>query len=146
MSRDNTQVRHVLTPAGWKPMDMHHYNFALHNGLLESNGLKEKDRTRFKKWCSFHRDNPHVFRLFKRFAGEALNAGHKVGARMITERIRWYSLIETSSNDYKINDHHTPYYARLLMGLDERFDGFFRLKDSKFDSSIEEIVDYHRSI
>ena len=41
-----------------------------------------------QKWREFHDNNPAVFRLFRKFAEQALARGVKVGARLIGERIR----------------------------------------------------------
>jgi hypothetical protein len=147
---DNTHKRHALTPQGWIPLkswDVADYTLTVvSNKATAESHTKTPRRKRYEKWCLFHRENRHVFELFRRFATEALESGRKVGARMITERLRWHSAIETNAKDFKINDHHSPYYARLLTGLDPRFEGFFTFKDSKFDSSIEEVVGYHRSL
>jgi len=35
----------------------------------------------------YHRDNPHVYELFKRFATQALNVRELIGTNMIIERI-----------------------------------------------------------
>lgn len=102
------------------------------------------NQSRFDSWKTFHKDNPAVFRLFHRFALEALQAGEKVGARMIGERIRWRTQIETTTDSPKINDHHWPYYSRLLMAVDSRFEGFFVIKDQRFDANVNEIVEAHR--
>ena len=103
------------------------------------------ERARFDAWQEFHRENPDIFRLFCTFAEEARRAGRKaIGARMIGERIRWYTTVETHDPDYKVNNNHWPYYARLLYGLDpEAYDGFFEFRDSQFDSTIEEILEAH---
>ena len=65
-------------------------------------------RPRFEAWKQFHAENPAVFALFRRFAEQALNSqGRKhFGARMIGERIRWYTAVETTDPEYKVNDHH----------------------------------------
>jgi hypothetical protein len=102
------------------------------------------NQQRFEAWKAFHQDNPQVFSLFHRFALEALQAGEKVGARMIGERIRWKTQIETTTESPKINDHHWPYYSRLLMDIDKRFEGFFVVKDQRFDADVSEIVRVHR--
>ena len=95
---------------------------------------------RFQRFCEFHRDNPTVWALFKQFAYQARSTGReRFGARMIGERIRWYTLIETNSTDYKLNDHYWPYYARLLMLADDRFKGFFERRDTRFDATDEEL-------
>ena len=104
------------------------------------------DRQRFEAWKEYHRDNPRVWRIFQHFAEQALTSGRdRMGARMIGERIRWYTTIESSDAEFKINDHHWPYYARLLAGTDERFDGFFVFKDKRFDATVGEIVEAHHA-
>jgi hypothetical protein len=105
-------------------------------------------RNRFNWWCNFHRKNPHAFELFKRFALEALAAGRdKFGAYAIGERMRWYTNVETVSDDeFKISNTCMPYYARLLAGTDERFVDFFNYRPGKFDSSVQEIVEFHNSL
>lgn len=97
-------------------------------------------RERFERFKQFHRDNPQVFRLFRQFAEEALHARQKVGARAIWERMRWYACIETTSTDYRLNDHYTPYFARLLMLTDDRFAGFFETRDGRFDVDDQTIL------
>ena len=101
---------------------------------------------RFTAWQRFHTDNPAVFELFQRFATEAYYRGvRKLSARVIGERIRWYTSVETSDPGYKVNDHHWPYYARLLAGTDSRFAGFFEFRDKAFDASTEQIVRAHKA-
>lgn len=96
---------------------------------------------RLGAFLAFHRDNPKVWKLFKRFSEQALQAGReRYGAHCIGERIRWHTSVETKDPDFKLNDHHLPYYARLLAGTDERFAGFFEFRDGHFDSSVDEIV------
>jgi hypothetical protein len=81
------------------------------------------------KFERFHENNPHIYVLFKRFAFEAINAGRKhFSARMILHRIRWYTMVETSDTEYKVNDHHSPYYGRLFMKEFPAHDGFFRTR------------------
>lgn len=102
-----------------------------------------ESRERFERWAAFHRANPGVYELFRRFAVQALEKGgrRRFGARMIGERIRWYTAIETTDVDFKVNDHYWPYYARLLMLTEERFAGFFERRDTRFDVEDEEILE-----
>ncbi len=102
--------------------------------------------TRFHDWQTFHRANPRVFELFRQYANEALNSNnrHHFGARSIGERIRWYTTVETSDPDFKVNDHQWPYYARLLMVLDKRFADFFNTRDARFDASDTMILAAHQ--
>jgi hypothetical protein len=104
--------------------------------------LFDYEPERFTAWKKFHRSNPQIYRYFVRFAEQALyNGRSRIGARMIGERIRWYTSVQTNDPIYKINDHHWPYYARLLMLTDERFAGFFQRRDENFDATDEMIKD-----
>lgn len=102
---------------------------------------------RFAAWQEFHRDNPEIFKLFNQFGDQAREAGRKrISGRLILERIRWYTAVETTTaaDDFKINDHHYPFYVRLMIGLDSRFSEMFELRT--FGVSIEDIVRAHKRI
>lgn len=72
-----------------------------------------------REWRTFHRRNPHVYRLFERFAFEALRTGRRrIGGRLIWERMRWHVRFETTDQTergVKLNDHHAPYYVREFL-------------------------------
>jgi hypothetical protein len=93
-------------------------------------------RIRFKqtlddKFFQYHDNNPHVFKLFVRFAREAKNAGFKhYGMHTIMHRVRWHINVETNDEDgYKMNNNYSSRYARLLMQKHpEEFEGFFNLR------------------
>jgi len=88
----------------------------------------------------YHKANPAVYKLFCRFADEAIKKGHtKLSAKLIVNRIRWESYIETSTVDYKINDRWHSYYGRLWM-LDKNMPNFFekRVMNGEFSEGIEE--------
>lgn len=69
-----------------------------------------------KKFWEYHRENPQVYALFDRFAREAVARGRKhFSAYMIFERMRWYTIIETGGDEYKLNNNYRPYYARLWL-------------------------------
>lgn len=77
----------------------------------------------------FHAANPHVYELFKRFAFEVIARGHRhYSARAVWYRLRWHVQFETSDPDFKLNDHHTPYYARMFMREFPRHEGFFETR------------------
>lgn len=82
-----------------------------------------------EQWWKFHKDNPHVYELFSDYAFQAINKGRKhYSSRTIIELIRWHNDIETNDQDFKINDHVVPYYARLFMHLNPEHEGFFELR------------------
>lgn len=75
----------------------------------------------------FHAENPHVYVFLLRFAREAKATGkRRIGIRMVWERMRWELMITTRDEaGWKLNDHYTSRYARLLMdepGLEELFE------------------------
>lgn len=100
--------------------------------------------TRFDAFIAFHRANPFVFEQFARFAKQAKETGmERCGARLLGERIRWYLQVETRTDDYKINNNHWPYYARLLMLTRPEFDGFFERRDANFDVDDATLLNAH---
>ena len=81
-------------------------------------------------WWEFHRENPEVYELFKRFAFEAARVRDHYSSDAIVHRIRWYTAIETQDHtaDFKINNNWTPYYGRLFMVDFPEHEGFFRTR------------------
>jgi hypothetical protein len=68
---------------------------------------------------AFDAANPEVWRLFCRFAAEAVAAGNlTLSASLIFERIRWETLVvtrgagEVAAVELKLNNNHRAYYAR----------------------------------
>ena len=89
----------------------------------------EDERTLKLIWWDFHKENPSVYELFKKFTFEAINAGHEhYGARGVIERIRWHTSVETKGDPFKINNNWTSFYARLFMVHHPEYDGFFRIR------------------
>ena len=81
------------------------------------------------KWQKFHRENPDVYMLIKRFTNQAIKSGRKnYGMMSILQRVRWHTMIETEGDSFRINNNWSPYYARLFMSDHPQHDGFFRLR------------------
>jgi len=90
---------------------------------------------------AFHKRHPEIWILFERFAFDRIRRGFKhYSARGIWHRIRWETAGPSSRDEtqFKLSDHHTPFYARQFM-IDhqqhapkyvegEREAGFFRTK------------------
>ena len=77
----------------------------------------------------FDRESPNVWRLFKSFTFQAINAGHKhYSADAIVHRIRWHTSVETRGDDFKINSNHVAYYARKFAELFPEHAAFFRMR------------------
>lgn len=100
-------------------------------------------RDRLTAWREFHRANPQVFALFVRFSKEARKQRGRFGARMIGERIRWYTQVETNGDEYRLNDHWWPYYARLAMLTEPDLAGFFETRGARFDATDSDLLEAH---
>lgn len=83
----------------------------------------------------FHAANPHVYRLFARYAYELLKAGHtRLSSKLIVNRIRWEQDITTTGSGlhvvtrapFLIDDRFTAWYAR-------KFIADFPMHSSKFE-------------
>jgi hypothetical protein len=85
-----------------------------------------------RKWWIWHKANPHVYELFKRFTMQAISRGHRnLSAWLIVNRIRWETSIETKGDDFKISNDFIAYYSRLFMHDHPQYKGFFRTKTLK---------------
>lgn len=90
--------------------------------------------SRFQKYLA---ENPHVWRAFKRFTFQAINAGHtRLSAEMIVNQIRWRTLIKERNSEFKINNDFKPFFARKFMAEFPEYNGFFALRRSKADEEI----------
>lgn len=92
-------------------------------------GTPEHPKSKLEaKFWEFHLANPKVYELFDRFTWESIRRGRETfSATIVFERIRWYTMVETvSDDDFKISNNHRPYYARLWMRNNPKYDGFFR--------------------
>lgn len=74
----------------------------------------------------FHAANPEIYDLLVKYARELRAARRRRGGiRMIWERMRWDLAIQTQGDSFKLNDHYTSFYARLIMRQEPDLDGFF---------------------
>lgn len=86
-----------------------------------------------QRFNQYHRDNPQVYELFKKFTFMAIRRGHnRLSAWMIANRIRWETSIETFSvEEYKISNDYIALYARKFMSDYPEYNGFFQIKEMK---------------
>ena len=69
-------------------------------------------REEFSEWML---DNEHIWIAFEREALKVSNLGFKhYSARTIIEFLRHHSALQEKGSHWKINDHVTPYLARLF--------------------------------
>lgn len=80
-----------------------------------------------EKFLQFHKENPHVFELFKKFAHQAKAKWNHFGAGAIFERLRWEFSFETN-DEFKLNNNYRSCYTRLLVLEDPSFKNFFQFR------------------
>lgn len=85
-----------------------------------------------------HEENPEIYKLFCRFAHEAIDSGREhFGAGAIWERMRWFTMVEEKRGDYKLNNNHRAYYSRLFVLDHPDYSEFFRIRKQRIRSTIE---------
>ncbi len=91
-----------------------------------------KKPTQQEVWLAFHRENPHVYRTLVTLAKQLHAAGHKIySVSGIFDYLRFKRALKTTDVDFKLNDHYTAYYGRLVMLNEDDLDGFFKLRVQK---------------
>jgi hypothetical protein len=96
---------------------------------LELVAMPAPEPTPAERFAAFDAANPEVWRLFERFALAAVHAGReRIGAKLIVERIRWHVSIETTGDDFKINNNYTAYYARRFQAAHPEHANLFQTR------------------
>ena len=104
--------------------------------LLRGEGIiTAQQRHALTEFLLFHRDNKEVWRLIVEYGDVARQKKrYKYSIEDIISVIRWHTDTKTRSTDgFKINNNHKPFYARCYMAYRE-CDGFFATRDSKADN------------
>ncbi len=82
--------------------------------------------------AEFDEKNPEVWTLFEQFTWLAIRAGRtRFSATTVLHRIRWETMVGTTDDPLKINNNHSPYYARKFMSRHPEHAGFFELREVK---------------
>src|SRR5215469_13235406 len=81
-----------------------------------------------------HAANPQIYETLKRFALDAVRAGRThLGIAMLYERARWYTMVETKDDTFKLNNTWRAYYARKLMTEVPELRDLFETRKAKAD-------------
>ena len=84
------------------------------------------------RFWKYHDENPAIYEAFDRFAMEAFAAGRTyIGAKMLFERIRWYTTVEARGEGIKLNNNYHAFYARLWMIRNPGHRGFLRTRKQR---------------
>ncbi len=83
----------------------------------------------------FDHANPEVWSLFRSYTIEALRRGRrKIGSKMVWERIRWYTAVETNEESPKLNNNYTAYYARKFQ---QQYPGWAHIFNTRESGQVE---------
>jgi hypothetical protein len=89
----------------------------------------------------FDSANPAVWKLFVKFTFDAIHAGSSsFSVDSVTERIRWFTTIETRAGEFKLNNNLRPYYARKWQKEFPKYADLFETRRAACDL-MEEVVD-----
>lgn len=97
------------------------------NRAVRQPTLFDSGTDRALRFWRFHEAHPEVYAELLALARQARARGrHRIGIRMLWERMRWTFTVERDRAElYKLNDHYTAFYARLLLeepGLEGLFE------------------------
>jgi len=97
---------------------------------FQATAANDNNRTKWElRFQDFHAANPHIYELVKKYTLDVIGTGRKsFSMTSIFERIRWYTTIETSGEEFKINQNFIPYYSRMFMADHPQHDGFFSIR------------------
>lgn len=80
----------------------------------------------------FHGENPHVYTELVTLARQIHARGYRrIGIELLFAVLRWRSMMATTADEYgfKLNDHFTSRYARLIMAANPDLAGFFATRE-----------------
>lgn len=102
----------------------------------------EDDHSKSARFWAFHRANPQVLQLVIREARilRARSGLDRVSIAMVWEHLRWLYAVKTerAADDFKLNDHHKAFYARMAMREAPDLEGFFELRSAEADADFRE--------
>jgi len=90
------------------------------------------DREKFE---AYDKKNPKIWEAFKKFAFEAIDAGHeRISHWLIMNRVRWETEIVTNEK-FKISNNYIAYYARKWQDQYPDHAELFKTKKLKYEDA-----------
>ena len=84
---------------------------------------------RYPSAVAYHQKNPQVYDLIKKYTFEVISAGYtRYSMYTVINRVRWHAMIETIGDQFKVNNNHSPFYARLFMEEFPEYGRFFETR------------------
>lgn len=92
-----------------------------------------------QSFWEFHKKNKEIYRMLVRFAREwrqVKGVEAKLGISLLFERVRWETSLKTNDEEFKLNNNHRAFYARLIMKYNPDLDGVFRMRRQRVQSTL----------
>jgi len=91
------------------------------------------------RFAQFHLANPGIYDTVLKYTLQARARGYRnFGIKAIWEVIRWECGTPNNPTDeFKVNNNHCPYYARLVMRNHPELKGFFRVRGTASEKEEE---------
>lgn len=97
-------------------------------------GLFDRNEKLIREFEAFHAANPHVYDLVVKFTDIVRARGFKTYAiATIYERVRWHMDVDTTGDEFKLNNNHRAFYARMLIMERPELRSFLGLRMSVAD-------------
>jgi hypothetical protein len=91
-----------------------------------------------EKFEDYHTQNPQVYELFKKFCYQLIERGFDhYSANAIFERIRWHVNVETTGDEFKMNNNYRAFYARMFMEEHPLYNDFFEIRQQRWEKKNE---------
>jgi hypothetical protein len=98
-----------------------------------------------RRFVVFHEANPHIYDSLVALAREAKARGAmKLGIEQLWAVMRWQRhdyRVSDESSTYRLNDHYTSRYARLIMRREADLDGIFDTRSLRTPSVLFPVAD-----
>jgi hypothetical protein len=88
----------------------------------------------YKRFIQYHKENPMIYHMFKKYTIEAIQSGYKhFGSQMIIEKIRWETGVVAKNDKFKIGNDYASFYSRMFMLEYPHYKDYFRIRCSYAD-------------
>jgi hypothetical protein len=96
----------------------------------------------FSAFRKYHLENRHVYVELKRLARAMKATGRETYSMYsLFEVVRWNISLQTTGDEWKLNNSYRPWYARLLLLRNPDLEEFFELRHSQADRYLEQIAE-----
>lgn len=92
-----------------------------------------------KEFITYFHENPDMWAAYQKFAAQNAKYSKRMSITMISERIRWETVISSTSGKYKVRNSFRAFYARLLMWKYPEYRGRFTLLRIAIDGKSKDI-------